>query len=735
MPVIAAYRRSAGRARHSAANPEYTEPPAPLLYGRDRAWLSGGVLGYRVGVAMQGTSPRLSVGLHGGGELLGGDAEISAFSSYTDAKNEGAEIEPVKLDINGFRWRYVATATPLVRQVEVGRLSSDGLRALSFNGVSITNQPVQVERFFGYTPLHVVTGPQWEVELYLNYQLIETRRADAAGICDFQVPITYGSTQVRTVEYGPNGEVRESERHIQIPFTFVPRGQFRYEISAGKEALEGGRMVQASSSIGLTRWLTLKAGADYLQSETASVPTIRSAYGILSSRVGGPFIVTAKVSPGQLYSFALNAYHPSLLTYNIEFTRYGTQGLYNQTHSENEAQASLNAPFKIRGIPVFLRLNATERKTAAAGYGLSIAPEISIQPGGLQMNVGLRTGAVIDDGRYDPTMRLLETRVGYSFPHRTGFGSLMNGMLVSTRSTYDLQLNRLQSFNTTLSRTISRYARAQLDLSHLPQSGVTSLGFGLQLTLPYARVSGGIQSGSSLPITTTQDFSGAVSYDGGTRSFRLLQQDWVGQAAATLRMFVDTNGNGHFDEGETMIPNGAVQFRRAVSTQPGPAGTITASNLQAYEQYSLEIDQTKIQNPFWVPKYPAFSFVTDPNRNKMVDVPFYVSGEVRGNVSVVRNGSVTAVPGIKVHIRAVDGSQSWEQPAFSDGSFDVLGLPAGEYEASVDSAQLRTLSAVSEPAVRRFTVAATETGDSVSGIDFLLRAADVVEDPAAPAGP
>jgi hypothetical protein len=53
----------------------------------------------------------------------------------------------------------------------------------------------------------------------------------------------------------------------------------------------------------------------------------------------------------------------------------------------------------------------------------------------------------------------------------------------------------------------------------------------------------------------------------------------------------------------------------------------------------------------------------------------------------------------------------------------------------VDSAQLRTLSAVSEPAVRRFTVAATETGDSVSGIDFLLRAADVVEEPAAPAAP
>jgi hypothetical protein len=351
------------------------------------------------------------------------------------------------------------------------------------------------------------------------------------------------------------------------------------------------------------------------------------------------------------------------------------------------------------------------------------------------MNVGLRSGAVIDDGRYDPTVQLLETRVGYSFRRRSGLGSLLNGMLVSTRSTFDLQKRRLQSLNASSSRTITRYSRAQLDLSYLPLSGVTALSFGLQLTMPYARATSGIQTGTSLPITISQDISGAVSYDAGTHDVRMLQQDWVGQAAATLRLFVDVDGDGRFDEGEQTIPNGAVKFRRAVSTQPGPNGTITASNLQAYEQYSLEVDQTKIQNPFWVPRYEEFSFITDPNRNKMIDIPFYVSGEARGSVMVARNGASKPVPGIKVHFRAIEGSKSWEQAAFSDGAFDMLGLPAGEYEASVDPAQLKTLNAVSEPAVRRFTIAASEMGDVVSGIDFVLQAADVEEDPSVPAKP
>ena len=56
----------------------------------------------------------------------------------------------------------------------------------------------------------------------------------------------------------------------------------------------------------------------------------------------------------------------------------------------------------------------------------------------------------------------------------------------------------------------------------------------------------------------------------------------------------------------------------------------------------------------------------------------------------------------------------------SDGFFNYLGLPSGDYTASVDTAQLDKLKMLSTPAKLNFKIRNTEEGDIADGIDFTL---------------
>ncbi|MEX0599725.1 MAG: hypothetical protein WD205_03710, partial [Rhodothermales bacterium] len=243
MPVGGVARRRANRVIREEQT--FLQRNAPLLFDRDRSVASGGVVGYRMSTQMTGTSPRASLNLRGGGELLGGDLELGLSGNYATVVTSG---ESFNFDVDSWRWRYVTRNLPALRQAQVGELSSDGLRSFSYRGARISNDPVDVQRFFGSYPMRIESEPGWEVEIYLNNQLIDVQQSDATGVVNFSVPITYGSTSVTVREYGPTGEYRESQRRIQVPFTFVPPGEVRYNLFAG-QALNGDReLVQATTS-------------------------------------------------------------------------------------------------------------------------------------------------------------------------------------------------------------------------------------------------------------------------------------------------------------------------------------------------------------------------------------------------------------------------------------------------------------------------------------------------------
>jgi hypothetical protein len=123
------------------------------------------------------------------------------------------------------------------------------------------------------------------------------------------------------------------------------------------------------------------------------------------------------------------------------------------------------------------------------------------------------------------------------------------------------------------------------------------------------------------------------------------------------------------------------------------------------------------------PKYSTFSFVTDPNGYKSIDIPCYTVGILEGMVTTIDAGKKqNGQSGVSIHIVGKDPSNPYHKkvPVYSDGSFYFYGLPPGDYTAYVDPVQCELLNVNSNPLIIIFQVKPGDEGDYKTGIDFEL---------------
>jgi len=85
------------------------------------------------------------------------------------------------------------------------------------------------------------------------------------------------------------------------------------------------------------------------------------------------------------------------------------------------------------------------------------------------------------------------------------------------------------------------------------------------------------------------------------------------------------------------------------------------------------------------------------------------------------DGTLLPISGLRIHVKAVEGTYESTLRTFADGSYYSMEIPPGDYEAWVDESQLEFLGVNSEPGKIEFTVTASADGDFVEGLDFILK--------------
>jgi hypothetical protein len=705
LPVVAARNRE--RNARFLATIEPGSQQHPLMYPRFQHLYNGTILDYSLTAAS--TSGRQSLGydVRAGAELLYGDFQIGALGTYEPGLETGSTMD--------VRWRHAFMGLRSLTQLSVGDLVASGVQQYQFRGIQLSNEPLQPRQFYETYLIEETTIPGWTAELYLNDQLAGVTKADARGRYRFSVPLTYGTTEYTIRLYGPSGEARTQRHRLQIPFTIVPPGEVIYTVNAGQTKQQGDRILQGSLAAGLTNFLTWNAGLEEVRDSLSSLLIASTG---LTLRLGETYTIGLQASPTLQYRGEINAIYASQTSFSSSLAFYNRNPYYNPSDRIRDVQGSFSLPLYTPYASYSARLTGGRTNYSTGVFDRAdISATVSI-------------GATISTLEYQGTRsqggsepEILKPLVQASILQLIPFGrfglGFLDAALAGVSAGYDLHRNNWDNVLVDLSASIFRQGRLQLSVHH--DFGLATSSTSLQFVYEF----GGSRSTTSALFDGSprysQNIRGSVFVNNALTYRRFFDRELVGKSGARFRSFLDYNGNGVFDPGEKLLTGINLNLNQAYATQQTTPTARYAWDLLPYNRYQVDVNDVGIENAVWIPRQRSFSFVTEPNVLKPIDIPFDAVGTIEGTVLKETPSGMKPVPGLKLQVARINGTFRKAIPVFQDGSVYFMGIPPGWYTACVDSTQLRILGLQSVPGIIAFGIRNTRDGDYISNLNFILR--------------
>lgn len=721
LPVIAEALRQ--QRRRLAENNRYQDIKYDLRFDRERPFLDGGFVDYNLSANMNSQQNVYNANTNLGIQLYGGDLQGSLFGSYSENFSN--------FSTDNLRWRYMYRDQPWLTKITIGQTTSDGVARNSYTGIRLSNEPIEPRRLFDEFEVQGMTIPQSEVELYMNNSLIDFQQADEMGYYRFLTPITYGSSQLDLKIYGPTGQIIERSSRIQVPFMFQPEGVFNYNLNFGQldnpiiGSTEQNLTAQGSGSYGITSWLTAKAGVEYYEGLSNNIPTFTSS---LSSRILSNYILTFEAASESYYRGVFSSIFPNSASINIDYTDYmGDFGIYNPSNDDKRLVGSVFYPFNIFGNSFNLRASTFSRIREGSS-STTVRFDANSRIGKMNLRVGYSDRISGRINLLEPTnTSYIESSATYNISRNRNLPPYIRGVFLRAQMRYQPTLNVFESAEFLVSRNLFQQGRFQLSAGRNFRGDFTTIRFSLVVDFNKVRANStfnDIRGNSSF----TQNVRGSIGYDSNYNNFLFTSRNQVGRAATAIKLYVDNNGDGEFDDGDNTIEANAVRVQRSGASSIQKNGILYFTQMQPYFYYNMEMNKSALDNPMLVPEFDKFGLISDPNRFKKVEIPFYMSGVIEGVVErQLSNNSRSGIGGLKVLLTQTNGDFNKELRTFSDGSFYDYEVPPGEYELKVDPSQLEILNSRSIPEKIEFNVEALPEGDFIEGMEIVLVPTDYEE--------
>jgi hypothetical protein len=689
----------------------------PLAYKRARKILGGAMVDYALNGIYTNNSQSFGYTFMGGMEVLGGDIQGTVIGTKT-------VNAPNNLQTSNLRWRFVVRDNPFFASFTAGQLSTTGLLRKQIRGFAISNDPIEPRRMYDTYVFDGHTEPESEVELYLNDRLIAYMRADELGYYRFNVPITYGTSRLSTRVYTPSGEVKLTDREMQVPFTFLPPGVVSYNLQGGTientsaDSAMGMYVGHGDVAVGITKWLTASAGADYFAAKLWSATPF--FYGSVSSRIAKQYLLTADIAPDNYYRLSGSVMYPSDLSVNLIYTHYPHSGTFNVLGAVDDIVGNVYLPIKVFGLNAGLRFGGQQTQLAgstATKYNVDFSSRIWQ----FNLRVNYRHAfSNIGDLTFI-SEQSLTTSLTYTIARTPGIPVYVRGMFIRGQALYDFRYGKFVQTDLQLSRTLFRNGRLNVNMGYNFQQKSMVAEVGFTLDLNFIRSTTTFNSvGSSMALR--QSLNGSIGVDARNGKMELSNREQVGRAAVSVVSYVDNNNSGTYDKGDEILPYNSVILDNPATAKVGRDGVLRLSQLQSYYRYNLKVNRNAIANPTLVPLKTEFSFVTDPNQYKRIEIPFYRGGIIEGSVSIERNNVLQALGGLRLLLKGVNVKYEETIRTFSDGGFYAMDLPPGKYTLEVDPAQLGFLMAKSRDGTLQFEIKALSEGDNIEGLKIVLTA-------------
>jgi hypothetical protein len=696
LPIVIEQEREAMRENLGTTMPK---TKADIFIPRKRKMLGLGVLDWLFSAGHSSpVNDVYSYNVSLGSEIFGGDF----ISNINGSKEDFANFENAS-----WKWRYV-DEKKWFKQALVGDIVPTSGLLFNTRGFQLTNSPPISRTTIGTYKIFDQTNPNWDVELYVNNELAGYTRANNTGYFEFKIPLLYGSNFITLKFYGPSGEVRSQEKVIQVPYVFLPKGTFEYNISGG--TLKSGDHNEFSESAftwGSTSFLTLGSNLIYL-----NAPGVRKFYpsGNFSLKILDNLIISSNIFANLKGTASLSILLPSQISSEISYTSYKENSFFNPLGYKDERNYTLFFPLSLSKFSTSFRFNVKELTGKDN--------KLLMLNSGFFFSYSKFQGSVATDGSW---MKMNETYDAQNIKTIITLSyRLFNNTLLRQETDYEHTTGKVTNAGLFVDKGLfdTGWLSAYIfrDFNNKNYYG----GLNFRYDFSFSRVSTDF-SANDYSWNLQQTFYGSIGYDDFKKRFITDNQNFVSRGGISLVPFLDMNSNDILDENEKILKtemNTKLDAGKLLKSNDNQ--NFWYSDLDPYNDYILEINPVSFDNPAYRPKYRNFAIRIDPNRFKTVPIPIFISGIISGRVSTKTEIGDKGVGRMKMILESLDGKQKMEKMTFSDGEYIFENVPPGKYKIYPAPAELSKKSMKTDLEEQIVELKSLEDGDMVNDINFIL---------------
>ena len=670
-------------------------------FKREQKYFNFGVADYQLTYNVNKySSPSTYYMFGGGGEILGGDIHLFTRGNFRESKFGESRTEA--------QWKYVFEKNSYVTSFSAGTLDFEGLQYTTFDGINITNTPIEPRTEFGKIKISDTGNPNSTIELYLNNQLFDVVKSDATGNFSFDLPLNYGTSLVKLKFFGNFGEYQEKTKLYQIPVLLLQKYEINYNLSVGKQNITRNDLRSFDIAYGVNDWITSKFGIEHLETKNQKAVF----YNTTSARLFDSYFANLSFSPDNFYNFSIDAMLPSQLALDFEYSKFLRNGFFNQANLMDKISAHIFYPLIFSetqfNLQSFYSLSKTKQNTlndfsfGISSYFSYFSPSVNYHLVNVNTGKSVFNNNTLDAG-FNWSLNFLHYYLNY-----------MQGSILTARYFYNLTQSRSENYSVSFSFNLFEKGRLQITHTENIANSFSLTQLNALFYFDQTQFSTSISK-----ETFTASVLGSVNYNMNDQQFSLLNKHQIDKSGAAIRLFVDENNNGVFDKTESIIKEGKVDISVAELTYT-KNGLIIAHELNPYTIYKIKIREESIKNPLLIPKKKEFSFETEPNTFREINIPFYEAGEVSGKVIRKIPQKDIPIAGLKVQIINILTEESNTISTFSDGTFYYFGLLPGKYKLVLNKEQLSAINATLESNEFFFEISNAQK-DKVNDFDIIIK--------------
>lgn len=677
-------------------------PAEPLPDVPFRPRTGGGVLEWGVSANVPGGIPS-TVQLQTGLGVWGGMLRVGGVAF--DPGGEGGGYAEANAS-----WHRVFPNSPYLRQVQVGDVVAEGLRAHSLRGLVLTNAPFARDPEFGELLFAPRLPEGWEYELYQGGQLLGF---SAAGGEPVAVPLQYGSTPVQMRLLGPAGERVESSVVYLVPTVQLPAGRVQYTAGGGVcPRLQRCETIGVLDlRYGVTDRLTVLAGAE-AESDSAGAET--RPYGGMSLIPAAGWAVEAEAMAGRFVRASVFNGGAGRVTgaasFGVQFPAERGRSVIGgggfSSLPDSLSRWHLDGTLRLRRSRTsrsFGFVNLATRVEGSSGRGL----------GFLRLSANTAARGVLLEAVYEQDQPALDSIAGRRLVLLRGTASLRT--LSSRRMGIPLVSAAIGTGREGLEQWEARLSlnpgMMSVDLTARWVRGAGApavlLGTTARLGAARARARVGTVGGRT---EGTMSVDGGLALGAGARPLPL-EFGGLGLTGVSGAVFHDLDGDGRLGEGDEPVADAWVGVG-GIRVRTDARGRYATWSVLPYQAIAVKLDTAAMADPSWAPARGDSVLRPSPHLFARVDFPLVRTREVAG--ILVPGAGVEPPAGVTVEIvRRGTGQVVETARTFSDGEFYFGRVLPGEYELRIAESSLRALRAVAEGVPILFTV-------SPAGTEFLV---------------